>query len=212
MIDTLVISSTDACTDLCVLGRKFNTDKSPYNVVAHRHPYTAVYSMLFASLKNRPIRFAEIGVARGGSAQLWDAYFSHPETQIEMFDRDANFLQHTNEITSKKVQCTLMDVQKDGDIARALQERGNEYDIILDDSTHGVEDQVRIVKEAFPLLKPGGVLIVEDIFRSTNIEEYETRLKDILPLCSASYFVLCEHMARWSPGWDNDKLLVLVKE
>jgi predicted O-methyltransferase YrrM len=194
-----------------MLGRTFNTDKSPYNVITHRHPYTAVYSMLFASLKNRAIRFAEIGVARGGSAQLWDTYFTHSDTKIEMFDRDSDFLQHTDEITSNKVQCSLMDVQKDGDIARALKERGGEYDVIIDDSTHGLEDQVRIVKEAFPLLKPGGILIVEDIFRATDVKEYETRLKYIVPQCSASYFVICEHMARWSPGWDNDKLLVLVK-
>ncbi|NBP64099.1 MAG: hypothetical protein EBU66_05405 [Bacteroidetes bacterium] len=83
--------------------------------------------------------------------------------------------------------------------------------MIIDDSTHGFEDQIRIVKEAFPLLKPGGILIVEDVFRATEEAKYERELKDILEQCSTSYFVMCEHMARWSPGWDNDKLLVLVK-
>jgi hypothetical protein len=64
---------------------------------------------------------------------------------------------------------------------------------------------------AFPLLKQGGLLIVEDIFRSTPEDEYAREIKDVLEKCSASYFVMCEHKDRWSPGWDNDKLLVLVK-
>jgi predicted O-methyltransferase YrrM len=211
MIDKVVINSTDAFTELCRQGRSFNTDKSPYNVVSHRHPYTAVYSMLFSSMKNKAIRFAEIGVAGGASARLWDAYFTHTDTRIEMFDRDADFLKNADEITTDRVRCSLMDVQKEGDIARALQEQGGDYDVIIDDSTHGLEDQIRIVKEAFPLLKSGGILVVEDIFRATEEAEYERELKDILGQCTTSYFVMCEHMARWSPGWDNDKLLVLVK-
>lgn len=211
MIDKVVIDSTDAFTELCRLGRTFNTDKSPYNVISHRHPYTAVYSMLFSPFKGRAIRFAEIGVAGGASARLWDAYFTHSDTRIEMFDRDADFLKHADEITSERVHCSLMDVQKEGDIQRALQEQGGDYDVIIDDSTHGFEDQIRIVKEAFPLLKPGGILIVEDVFRATEEAKYERELIDILGQCSTSYFVMCEHMARWSPGWDNDKLLVLVK-
>jgi predicted O-methyltransferase YrrM len=211
MIDKVVINSTDTFSELCMLGRHFGTDKSPYNVVAHRHPYTGVYSILFSTLKNKPIRFAEIGVAGGASARLWDEYFTNSETKIEMFDRDSDFLKHADDITSGRVSCNLMDVQKEGDIKRGLQERGDSYDVIIDDSTHGFEDQIRIVKEAFPLLKPGGILVVEDVFRATEEKKYEQELEAILSECSTSYFVICDHMARWSPGWDNDKLLVLVR-
>ncbi len=211
MIGRLLIDSTDSCTELCRLGRMTGTDKSPYNLIAHRHPYTAVYSMLFAPLKNRPLRFAEIGVAGGASALLWDAYFKNPDAAIEMFDRDENFLRHAEEITSGRVRCSLMDVLKQGDIAASLKRQQNEYDVIIDDSTHSLEDQIRIVKEAFPLLKPGGILVVEDIFRAEKEDKYAEQLGDVLEQCSAAYFVVCEHAARWSPGWDNDKLLILVK-
>lgn len=166
--------------------------------------------MLFASLKNRPIRFAEIGVAMGASAVMWDGYFSHPDADLRMFDRDENFLRHAEGITGRRVKFALMDVDVDGDVARAL-EGGGSYDIIIDDSSHAREHQIRIVKEAFPLLKPGGMIIVEDIFRSESDEYYAGELKDILPQCVTSYFVMCEHKWKWSPGWDNDKLLVLVK-
>ena len=211
MIDRLLIDSTDSCTELCRLGRMTGTDKSPYNLIAHRHPYTAVYSMLFGPLKNKPLRFAEIGVAGGASARLWDAYFTNDGAAIEMFDRDETFFRHADEITGDRVRCSLMDVLKEGDIAASLKRQQNEYDVIIVDSTHSLDDQIRIVKEAFPLWKPGGMLVVEDSFRAEKEDKYTEQLGSVLEQCSAAYFVFCEHVARWSPGWDNDKLLVLVK-
>jgi predicted O-methyltransferase YrrM len=209
MIPRLVIDSTEAKTDLCFLGGAVGTDKSPYNTVAHRHPYTAVYSMLFASLKNKPIRFAEIGVAAGRSAILWNMYFNHPEADIRMFDRDMNFLDHARGLVGGRFTFAHMDVSVDGDVAYAL---GDElYDVIIDDSSHEHGHQIRIIKEAWSKLRSGGILVVEDIFRSTAEDEYAREIPDILASTAANYFVVCEHKERWSPGWDNDKLLVLVK-
>jgi len=168
--------------------------------------------MLFATLKNKPVRFAEIGVAGGSSAVLWERYFTHSNAQIHMFDCDETFLENAKGMTGERFTFSNMNVGVDGDVVRALKEScKDEYDVILDDSSHEHGHQIRIIKEAFPLLKQGGLLIVEDIFRSTAEEEYEKELGGILPLCSAAYFVVCEHKFRWSPGWDNDKLLVLVK-
>jgi predicted O-methyltransferase YrrM len=216
MIQRLVIDSSHAMTELCFLGNLAGTDKSPVVSASqrHRHAYTAVYTMLFAPLKARAIQFAEIGVAGGHSALLWDMYFTHSDTVIHMFDRDENFLKGAKELVSSRgVNFCLMDVGVDGDVSRALaaSNPGGLYDAIIDDSSHEHGHQIRIIKEAFPLLKQGGFLIVEDIFRATPEQEYTKELGAILPLCSAAYFVVCEHKDRWSPGWDNDKLLVLVK-
>jgi predicted O-methyltransferase YrrM len=211
MIPRIVIDSSDANTELCRIGRATGTDKSPYNTVAHRHPYTAVYSMLFAPLKNKPIRFAEIGVAGGASALLWEIYFRHSNAEICMFDRDEELLRRAQEHVGRRFTFALMDVSVDGDVFRAL---GNDpYDVIIDDSSHDFEHQIRIIKEAWPLLKSGGMLIIEDIFRNEPEERYATALVEtkILESATSVYFVMCEHKNRWSPGWDNDKLLVLVK-
>lgn len=212
MIPRIVIDSSDAKTDLCFLGATIGTDKSPYNTVKHRHPYTAVYNMLFSPFKNKPVQFAEIGVAAGNSAVLWDLYFKHTDTRIHMFDSDQNFLDHGKTLVGSRCSFSKMDVSVDGDVGRALKGANEgKYDVILDDSSHNHGHQIRIIKEAFPLLKQGGLLIVEDIFRSTAEDEYTRELGSVLPLCSAAYFVVCEHKDRWSPGWDNDKLLVIVK-
>lgn len=211
MIPRIVIDSTAVTSELCSLGRAAGTDKSPYNTVAHRHPYTAVYSMLFAPLKNRALRFAEIGVAGGASAIMWDKYFTNPAADLRMFDSDLNFLAHGRGLVGGRFTFAQMDVAKDGDVGRAL--AVGEYDVIIDDSSHNFEHQIRIIKEAWPHIKSGGMLIVEDVFRATPDEDYTKEIfaAEILEECSAAYFVMCEHAARWSPGWDNDKLLVLVK-
>lgn len=211
MIPRIVIDSSDAETELCFLGRATGTDKSPYNTVSHRHPYTAVYNMLLSPYKNRPVQFAEIGVAGGSSAIMWDMYFKHADMKIHMFDSDEDFLEHGRRRVGDRCTFSKMDVSIDGDVVRALKAKSGEYDVIIDDSSHNHEHQIRIIKEAFPLLKQGGLLVVEDIFRATAEDDYTREIKEILEECSAYYFVMCEHKDRWSPGWDNDKLLVLVK-
>ena len=212
MIHRIVIDSSDIMSELCLIGKNVGADKSPYNTVAHRHPYTAVYSMLLSPLKNKPITFAEIGVAGGRSSLLWKAYFTNPSAKVLMFDRDEMFLENARKWADKRFTFSLMDVSKDGDVSRALSSVAEQYDVIIDDSSHEHGHQIRIIKEAWPLLRSGGTIIIEDIFRSIADEEYACELEGILSGCSASYFVMCEHKDKWSPGWDNDKLLVLVKE
>jgi predicted O-methyltransferase YrrM len=172
--------------------------------------------MLFGGLKKKAIRFAEIGVAGGSSAAMWDFFFTDPATELCLFDRDENFLKYVGDRIGQRAIMRKMDVGVDGDVSRGLREAvGDEagnYDVILDDSSHEVGHQLRIIREAFPLLKSGGMLIVEDIFRIADEAQYVDGIgEEILGQCAAAYFVVCEHNMRWSPGWDNDKLLVLVK-
>jgi len=212
-IQVLTIDSTHSYTELCNLGKHLGIDKSPYTnrEGTHRHPYTGVYSMLFGPLKHRHLHFAEIGVAGGGSVILWNKYFQHPSTRLDFFDCDATFLKHAASFNLTNTSFHLMDVSVDGDIQRALEGRGD-YDVILDDSSHNFTHQIRIIKEALPFIKSGGYMIVEDIFRNIPHENFEKELEGVLPLCAEAYFVLCEHANKYSPGWDNDKILVLVKK
>lgn len=212
-IPRLVIDSTAAPTHMCILGHGAGTDKSPYNPAGHRHPYTPAYSLLFGCYKNKPIRFAEIGLAMGASAELWCKYFVHPEAQIFGFDRDWGFIQGVRQrVQDERLQLALMDVSVDGNVKDSLANTAAEtYDIIIDDSSHSHEHQIRIIREALPLVRPGGMLIIEDIFRSTPEEDYEKLIGPELAVCAEAFFIDCEHNNKWSPGWDNDRLLVLIK-
>ena len=211
----MCIDTTHTYTDLCEIGRQAVTDKSPYgyiNTGIHRHPYTGVYAMLFAPLKNKNIEFVEIGVAGGSSVVLWWNYFTN--ASLHFFDRDENFLNNVKdmEFPDREPYLALMDVSIDGGIRSSLEATGKMFDVILDDSSHVYEHQIRIAKEAFPFIKSGGYLIIEDVYRSESEVKYENDLAHIISECTMAYFVVCNHEERYSPGWNNDKLFILVKK
>ena len=72
-IEKLVVDSTESVTDLCRLGVKHPTDKSPYNESdsLHKHPYTAVYNLLFSYMRYNPIVLGEIGILDNMSMKCW---------------------------------------------------------------------------------------------------------------------------------------------
>ena len=211
----MCIDTTHTYTELCEIGKQAVTDKSPYinlNTGLHRHHYTGVYAMLFAPLKNKNIEFVEIGVAGGSSVVLWWNYFIN--ASLYFFDRDQNFLNNVKamEFPDREPYLALMDVSIDGGIHASLEATGKKFDVILDDSSHVYEHQIRIAKEAFPFIKSGGYLIIEDIYRTESEVKYENDLADIISECTMAYFVVCNHEERYSPGWNNDKLFILVKK
>jgi len=174
----------------------------------HRHPYTAVYQQLFAPLKNKNINFCEIGVAGGASAMMWMNYFK--DANFLFMDRDQNFLDNIKKTNHPRMQATLVDVGVDYSLTNTLS--GKTWDVILDDSSHEFDHQIRIIKESMNFLKSGGFIIVEDIYRDIDEKKYEHALQSVLPKCSFASFYICNHENEWTPGWNNSKLLVLVKE
>jgi len=211
-IQSITVDSTAAETQLCTLGANYCADKSPYNNAGHRHPYTAVYTLFFSRFRCQPIRFVEIGIAGGASMLLWRTYFTHKDTHIFGFDRDKNFLQNTLNFGLPGISVGEMDVYEEESIRKGLEATGGELDVLLDDSSHGLVDQVRIIKQGLPFIKSGGLIVIEDIFRDTPDEKYEEALADVLDQFSMAMFVVTEHERRFSPGWNNDKLLFLVKK
>ncbi len=211
-IQSIVIDSSSCTSELCSLGKQFFADKSPYNEKGHRHPYTAVYSLLLSKYKNEPIRFVEIGIAGGSSLLMWSHFFQNNGRRLFFFDRDADFIKNGNSFGIPDVFCMEMDVMQEESICSGLQKIGGDLDVILDDSTHGIPEQVKIIKKGLPFLKSGGMFIIEDIFKRYKEEEYQKELDDVLDQFSLAMFINCEHTNKWSPDWDNDKLLILVKK
>jgi len=208
MIPTYSVECTRAASRLCMLGAKFGTDKSPYNTVGHRHPYTAFYNMLFAPRASQPIRFAEIGVAGGASVRMWSEYFTKGE--LYFFDRDENFLNNSRSFGYKN-SYSLMDVSDADSINSSFAATGGNLDVILDDSSHDLIHQKIIIRESLKWLKPGGILLIEDIFRDVPEADYYDAIKPVLDQISFFAAYEMEHAQKWSPGWNNDKILMLVK-
>lgn len=153
---------------LTEIANHCGTDKG--SIVKAGSGYTLVYEMLFEPLRDRPINLLEIGLAIGGpevgvaaeravtdapSIRMWHEYFK--KAHIYGLDiSDFSALQ-TEWFTFFHVDCGKADQLSK--VAMA----GVEFDIIIDDGSHASYHQQLTMKYLFPLLKPGGLYIIEDL-------------------------------------------------
>lgn len=213
MDNCITIDSTLCKTTLCDLCARAGTDKSPFTMPGgHRHPYTTPYSLFFEPLRNKPIKFAEIGIYRGGSVLAWRAFFSR--ARIYGFDNDMDAMEHVKAYGLPGVVLDEMDATNPESMETVLQRHmvdGELFDVIVDDALHTVEQQSVTIRTCMSKLKQGGLLIIEDIFREQDHEPYLKVMEEVKDLISFSSFIVCDHENRYSPGWNNDKLLVMVR-
>jgi predicted O-methyltransferase YrrM len=211
---TLQINYNSNKSELCEIGKVFDTDKSSQRNdvtdIRHCHPYTLFYESLFKGNRHEILNIAELGILKGGSLLMLREYFT--KSQLYGFEFNLNLIEsfkntfNNDRITLKDVNVTSKD-----SIAKSFSELNILYDIIIEDTTHQFEDQIRVIENTYKYLKPGGIMIIEDIFKKYNENAYRERLKPILHHFSSFYFVELDHKRKISTGWDNDKLLVLVK-
>ena len=213
-METLRINYKNNSSELCEIGKKYDTDKSSQrnNVsnIRHCHPYTLFYDGLFKNKRYEKIRIAEIGILEGASILMWKEYFVNAE--IYGFEYDKDFIDNfKNKYNNDRITLIDIDVCDKESIKRSFSKLNIQYDIIIDDSTHQFEDQIRFIENSYQYLKPGGILIIEDIFKYYDEKDYINRLSPILKYFQDYYFVELDHNNKNSSGWNNDKLFVLIK-
>ncbi len=209
---TLKINYGSNKSELCEIGRKYDTDKSSQrnNVsdTRHCHPYTLFYENLFKNKRNEKLTIAELGILEGASLRMWQEYF--PNADIHGFEYNDSFINNfKNNYDNSRITLSKINVNDVSSITSAFNDIT--YDIIIEDTTHQFEDQIRVIENVYNHLKPGGILIIEDIFKSYKEQDYIDKLVDVLPQFQDYYFVELDHNNKNSTGWDNDKLFVLVK-
>ena len=132
----------------------YRTDKGPYY-----HGFTELYESVLFPIKNDKLRILEIGVAEGGSLGLWADYFPNADIYgIDIFDKSA--------MNSDRITTFVADQANRAQLASFIEQHGGEYDIILDDGGHSMEQQQVSLGFLFQFVKPGGYYIVEDIHTS----------------------------------------------
>lgn len=213
-METLKINYKNNSSELCELGKKYDTDKSSQrnNVTneRHCHPYTLFYDGLFKNKKNDSLKIAELGILDGASLLMWKEYFTNAE--IFGFEYSEYYInKFKNNFNNDRITLSNIDVTNNDSIINAFSKMNVSYDIIIEDTTHQFEDQIRVIENVYNYLKPGGILIIENIFKSYNENNYINRLRHILEHFQDYYFVELDHINRNSTGWNNDKLFILVK-
>ena len=96
---------------------------------------------------------------------------------------------------------------------KSLDKIGVKFDIIIDDSSHEFWDQIKIIRNSYRYLNPGGYLIIEDIDSWKDEFYYSTEIwgSNHMNYFSHISFVETNHNNKMTYPFDNDKLLVLVR-
>ena len=121
------------------------------------HHYIPLYDRYFTSYRNRPIRFLEIGVSRGGSLNLWRQYFGPAAV---MFGIDIN--PDCATYNGRSAQVRIGSQADPVFLNRTVDEMGG-IDIVLDDGSHQMDHVRASLDVLFPRLSDGGVYMIEDI-------------------------------------------------
>ncbi len=119
--------------------------------------YLDVYERVFSRYRHRPLKLLEIGVYHGGSLQMWKKYFG-PEAQLVGVDIDPRCVDYAEE----NITIETGD-QSSGEFWKDFFSRHGEFDIIIDDGSHNNQHQMLTFMMAWPFLKDGGTLLVEDL-------------------------------------------------
>lgn len=138
-------------SDLC---REHKTDKCP-----HYHNYVELYGTMFNPVRNQAERVLEIGVLNGDSVRMWEEYF--PKAQIFGID-----IQDTSEHETERIRTFVADQANRKQLSQFIKKYGGEFDIIIDDGGHSMEQQQVSFGFFFPYLRPGGIYVIEDIHTS----------------------------------------------
>jgi SAM-dependent methyltransferase len=120
--------------------------------------YLDFYDRTLESLRDSDISLLEIGVQNGGSLETWAEYF--PKGRIFIgCDIDPNCSKLKYE--DSRVNVIVGDANKQ-ETWNLICTTCSSFDLIIDDGSHHSTDILNSFLSYFPLLKPGGIYIIED--------------------------------------------------
>lgn len=127
----------------------------------HSH-YFEIYERHLEKFVGRSPIVVEVGICRGGSAELWQKYFGEGATIIGI-DVDENAFKPEHQ-TPGCIQ--VRGDQSDPKFWEEFFKTYPEVDIFIDDGGHHMNQQITTILQAFPHVKDGGVYICEDTHTS----------------------------------------------
>jgi cephalosporin hydroxylase len=127
--------------------------------------YPDVYDLYFSRIRQvNPtghVKLIEIGVAEGGSLDVWRAYFGSTcsVVGIDVNPRiDGEIDAGITVLTGSQADPVVLN--------QALTQLGGSVDVVIDDGSHLGRDQIASFEHLWPRLNEGGIYIVEDLHTS----------------------------------------------
>ncbi|MEV5568130.1 class I SAM-dependent methyltransferase, partial [Streptomyces sp. NPDC052196] len=124
--------------------------------------FAAHYEKHFEKYRDQRVKVLEIGVggfeapdAGGESLRLWKSYFHRGLIYgMDIFDKSP--------LTRPRMRTVQGDQSSPASLTAVARSIGD-LDVIIDDGSHISEHTITSFRALFPLLKPGGIYVVEDV-------------------------------------------------
>lgn len=125
------------------------------------HSYTEAYEKYLSPYIDKEYSLLEIGVWHGGSSLLWHEYLQKtnicgvdiawqiPDSLLVKFSNRYKFIE-----ANAYVEATVEKIKN---------EYPNGFDIIIEDGIHTEESNKFAIENYLPMLKSGGIMIIEDV-------------------------------------------------
>jgi cephalosporin hydroxylase len=137
------------------LWRYFLTN--PGHLIVKLPHYFPIYERHLARFRGGPVTIVEIGVAAGGSLQMWKHYLG---AQARVVGLDVNPL--CAERVEPQIEVFIGD-QADSTFLASVVDRIGPSDVVIDDGSHRQHDVGATFDFLYPRLSEHGVYIVEDL-------------------------------------------------
>ena len=131
-----------------------------FGIVRKLENYFSEYDFNFKDVRERKdLRIFEIGVQDGGSLAMWKEYF--PGAEITGLDIDPR----CKEFEQGGVR-VYIGSQEFPEVLRTIESERGPFDVVIDDGGHTMNQQIISFNTLFPLLREGGVYVIEDLHTS----------------------------------------------
>lgn len=148
------------------ISKRIGTDKS-------EHLFTIVYETKFSPIRNKNIKFLEIGLWLGSSIRMWVEYFKNGEiygadilneeemkAHVDNINRTQNLDLNVNWGNDFKFLKVNQDIESD------LLNLDSNFDVIIDDGGHTMLQQQLSLKILIEKINSGGYYVIEDVHTS----------------------------------------------
>jgi len=133
------------------LATEVGTDKGPTG-----HNYTSVYPQYLDGLRDKPIKFLELGINQGYSVKMWEKYFSQAE--MHFVDLSSQNLQYTSN------RSTYHFINQSNSVKmKEFGQTVGPFHVIIDDASHMSHDTIAAFEVLMDFVEPGGLYIIEDL-------------------------------------------------
>ena len=150
-LDTISIKKRELFNkDLSFLFKYFDSYKL-------QEGYTDFYHENLKGLKDNKLDILEIGVARGDGIASF--YFYFPYSNLIGVDNNP----FKTRYKSKRIRNMYVDISSKQILKNLTNHLNQKFDLIIEDCSHKLIDQILCFSENFKNLKKGGIYIVEDL-------------------------------------------------